>query len=293
MSIEIRLLEDCDRGALFRLLAAEPDSTMFFRSNLLQVGIDYTGQYFSAQYFGAWRGDELCAVVAHCWNGMLLIHEPGGGTDLIPEVSRRAVAISLRSVTGFLGRWAQVIAARETLGLTGRPTAMCSQDILFGLNLGALRVPVLLTGSGDVRFRPAEGRDLARLVEFRVAYHRELLGTPDSPELPDRCRDEVHSRMDGNTFVLVDARSDTPVSCSSFNARVPDTVQIGGVFTPPAMRGRGYGRAVVAGSLLIARAEGVTRSILFTGQDNPAAQTAYRALGYQAVGDYGLILFRD
>ena len=36
--------------------------------------------------------------------------------------------------------------------------------------------------------------------------------------------------------------------------RLPDAVQIGGVYTPPQLRGRGYARAVVAGSLLDARA---------------------------------------
>ena len=48
---------------------------------------------------------------------------------------------------------------------------------------------------------------------------------------------------------------------------------------------------MVAGSLRIARSEGVTRSILFTGQDHEAAQKAYRSIGYRVVGDYALMLF--
>jgi predicted GNAT family acetyltransferase len=59
----------------------------------------------------------------------------------------------------------------------------------------------------------------------------------------------------------------------------------------PARRGRGYGRAVVAGALADARADGVRRSILFTPEDNVAAHKAYLAIGFQIVGDYGLILF--
>jgi predicted GNAT family acetyltransferase len=57
------------------------------------------------------------------------------------------------------------------------------------------------------------------------------------------------------------------------------------------MRGRGYARAVVAGSLLSARAAGVARAILFTGQDTARARRAYLALGFQIIGDYGLVLF--
>ena len=80
---------------------------------------------------------------------------------------------------------------------------------------------------------------------------------------------------------------------SAFNAALPDMVQIGGVYTPPALRGHGYGRAVVAGSLLEARADGVERSILFTAAGNAPAQRAYRALGYRVVGRYGVVVFAE
>jgi predicted GNAT family acetyltransferase len=62
------------------------------------------------------------------------------------------------------------------------------------------------------------------------------------------------------------------------------------VYTPPSLRGRGYARAVVAGSLLAARARGVRQAVLFTGKDNDHAQRAYRALGFTVVGDYGVVL---
>jgi predicted GNAT family acetyltransferase len=68
-------------------------------------------------------------------------------------------------------------------------------------------------------------------------------------------------------------------------------VQIGGVWTPPPLRSQGFARAAVAGALLAARARGVPRSVLFTEEDNHPAKAAYRALGYQRVGDYGMVMF--
>ena len=65
------------------------------------------------------------------------------------------------------------------------------------------------------------------------------------------------------------------------------------MFTPPELRGRGYARAAVAGSLLDARSAGARRSTLFTNLENVAAIRAYEALGYERIGDYGLILFAD
>jgi predicted GNAT family acetyltransferase len=82
------------------------------------------------------------------------------------------------------------------------------------------------------------------------------------------------------------------VAYAGYNATTPRCVQIGGVWTPPPLRRRGYARAAVAGALVAARDRGVARSILFTGVENRAAQSAYTALGYERVGDYGLVLFR-
>jgi len=63
---------------------------------------------------------------------------------------------------------------------------------------------------------------------------------------------------------------------------------VGGVWTPKALRGRGYARCAVAGSLLLARAEGARRAILFTNTGQAAR--AYEALGFTRIGEYGLLV---
>ena len=68
-------------------------------------------------------------------------------------------------------------------------------------------------------------------------------------------------------------------------------VLVGGVYTPGELRGRGYARAAVAGSLVQARGNGSRRSVLFTPESNVPAQKTYRSLGYEDVGDWGLVLF--
>lgn len=67
-------------------------------------------------------------------------------------------------------------------------------------------------------------------------------------------------------------------------------VGISGVWTPPALRQRGYARAAVAGCLLEERAAGVERAVLFTDAANHGRR-AYEALGFRLVGDYGLVLW--
>ena len=59
------------------------------------------------------------------------------------------------------------------------------------------------------------------------------------------------------------------------------------------LRGRGYARCAVAASLPAARDEGATLGVLFTAADNAAAQRAYRALGFGAVGAFRLLMLRE
>lgn len=92
---------------------------------------------------------------------------------------------------------------------------------------------------------------------------------------------------EGNAWVATD--NDVPVSLSAFNATLPHIVQLGGIYTPPELRGRGFAKAAVAASLLAARDRGASRAVLFT--NGPSAIRTYESLGFQRVGDYALVLF--
>jgi predicted GNAT family acetyltransferase len=81
------------------------------------------------------------------------------------------------------------------------------------------------------------------------------------------------------------------VAMVGFNARLPGIVQVGAVWTPPEHRRQGLARAAVALHLAEARAERVSRAILFTS--NPFAERAYRALGFREVGRFALLIFAE
>jgi GNAT superfamily N-acetyltransferase len=215
---------------------------------------------------------------------MLLVQAP---VD-VAAVVRAVVEHSGRPVTGLSGPAAQVVAARQALGLEHRPAPKHGREELFALDLHALVVPAPLA-DGRWSCRPPREVELDLVTDWRVAFYEEALHRPDAPGLRDEAAEDVRSiherRMD---WLLTDG--DRPVSYSAFNAHLPDIVQIGGVWTPPALRGKGYGRAVVAGSLLDARREGVTRAVLFAERED--AKRAYLGIGFRAVGEFGLVLFQ-
>jgi GNAT superfamily N-acetyltransferase len=279
----LTLLTAGDEAELERFLVAHADSSMFLRANSRNAGLVDRGEPLQGTYVAARESGDIVAVAASCWNGMVIVQ---GRADAVGEVAREAVVRSSRAVKGFSGPFAQVVAARAALGLARRPATLDTREDLFALELDGLRVPPPLVDGRWICRRPI-AEDSATLVRWGRAYEVESLGAaPDSDDDDEPEHDFVPP--ESQRVLVADG---TLAATSRFNAELPDCVQIGGVYTPPALRGRGYARAVVAGSLVDARARGVTRSLLFTAHDNIAARTAYLALGYQIVGDYGLVLF--
>ena len=282
---EVRLLGPGDEAALDAFLVAHADSSMFLRSNARAAGLVDGGQPLQATYVAALEDGRVVGVVAHCWNGMILVQAPAHVAALAAEAVRR----SRRAATGFSGPWAQVVAARDALGLATAATVKDSRDELYALDLDRLVVPRPLA-SGAVRCRHPEPEELDLLTRWRTSFAMEALGAADGPELHHASRADVllhHER--GADWVLFDHGN--PVAYSVFNAMLPDIGQIGGVWTPPEFRGRGYARSVVAGSLVAAGKLGVRRAVLFADPYNAAARSAYLAIGFEIVGDYGLVLF--
>jgi GNAT superfamily N-acetyltransferase len=285
MSTRVRALSAADAPAVEAFLREHADSSLFLRSNLAAVGIVDRGELYHGTWAAAFEDERIVALAAHAWNGNVVLQAPVA----LPAVVREAVARSNRSVGGLVGPWAQLVAARSALRLDGAAATFCSRDDLFALPLEALVVPSALA-EGRVQCRSTRDADLDLAAEWRVGYRVELLGATDGPVLRRDAREEVTVLHAARASWMLE-HDGLPLAYSAFNARLPDVVQVGGVWTPRALRSRGYARAVVAGSLLAARAAGVGRAALFTGEDNRAARRAYLALGFTRVGDYGLVLF--
>ncbi len=285
--MEVRLLSGGDEAALEAFLAPRADASMFLRSNARSAGLVDRGEPLQGTYVAALEAGELVGVGAHFWNGMLVFQAPD--LEDLPAIAQTAVARSKREVKGLAGPRAQIEAARRALGFEGRVVSLDSREDLFALDLAEMRVPDDLA-SGRVECRRPLPAELDLVTRWRVDFSVEALGLSDGSELRAASRSEI-ARLDGEGahWILLDRGR--PVSYSAFNARLSDVVQVGGVWTPRELRGRGYGRAVVAGSLVDARREGVERAILFTGEENRSARAAYEALGFRVAGDYGLVIF--
>lgn len=256
---------------------------MFLRSNARRAGLVYGGQPLQAEYLAAFTDRQMIGVVAHCWNGMLLTQAP----ECAVELARACVEHSGRRVTGLAGPPGDVHAIRTALGLDQEAADVANDEWLYALDVVNVVVPAALA-SGAVRARAPRPGERDVLVAWRLAYDLEVLGARDTAEQRRRSSAFLDAQIaDGHAWVAVD--DGRIVSLSAFNASLPDIVQLGGIYTPPEFRGRGYAKVAVAAALLAARERGASRAVLFTS--NHSAVRTYEAVGFKRQGEYALVLF--
>jgi GNAT superfamily N-acetyltransferase len=280
--VTTRILGPADAEVLEAFLLLHRDSSMFLRTNLRRGGLVDRGEMFQSTYAGAFDGDRLVGVAAHGWNGNVLVQAP----QALEEVVRACVQATGRKVKGMNGPLAHARAARRALGLQDAKASMDGDEGLYTLHLDDLVLPSVLT-TGAVAARPARPDEHALLREWRIAYDIELFAARDTPEQRESAWSFVKAQLERDDARLATV-NDVPVSLSAFNASLPDIVQLGGIYTPPELRGRSYAKASVAASLLSARERGVTRAVLFTRGES--AIRTYEALGFRLTGDYALII---
>ena len=280
----LRRLTPDDRPVLDAFLDPHRVSSMFLRANAFHSGLEDGPEPFCGLYVGAFAADALTDVAAHYWNGNIILQAPNRPVELALAVERE----SGRPVNGLLGPWPQVKAAVPELDLDRTRLGKVVPEYLYRLDLAALAVPEPLS-SGRVVHRRARDGDLTALVPWRRQYDLHSLGFSDHSIDDVANRNMLAAMIESNRLWVLE-EAGRLVSMTGFNAALPDLVQVGGAFTPVELRGRGHGRAVVAGSLLDARADGAVEAILFTEADNHPAQRVYESLGFERIGDYGMVL---
>ena len=224
-------------------------------------------------------------MAAHYWNGCVMVQAPGGPTRELIEALRGATG---RSVGAILGPYEQVVRARVLLGMEEAPCARASKEYLYARSLEEVEEHGLLARPGVVARRARE-EDLEVLAAWRAAYMVEALWMDPSEVDEEEARAGMARSVEQRRGWVLE-RDGVLVAYTGNNAEIEDTHQLGGVWTPPEHRGRGYAKAVISRQLLDMRAEGKVRAILFTDEENVPAQRAYEGIGFERIGEYGMFV---
>ena len=131
-----------------------------------------------------------------------------------------------------------------------------------------------------VRSRP-EHRML--LTEWAKAFHDEAIGSSGPVQDWGAMADRWIRGIGRTCYLWVDGGR--PVSLAGSGGLTPHGIRVGPVYTPPALRGRGYASNLVAGVSQLQLDAGRTFVFLFTDLANPTANKIYQAIGYEPVND--------
>ncbi|WP_281984368.1 GNAT family N-acetyltransferase [Thalassorhabdomicrobium marinisediminis] len=265
-----------DAPEIEAFLQAHIETSVFLLSNLRKFGATGAAQDYAMTFYIT--GHPVSGVVAQSTKGVVMAQWPGGGDWARP------LALLPAPITGAIGDGDQIDALLRAAGLRDRPTNLNSDEVLYALTLSDL-----IPQDGPGTLRPLTGADRAALIPWRTDYQINILGEPEETARA-KAADEIAAYIAANSHRVLEAEG-VPLAMTGFNAEADDLVQVGGVYTPPAQRGRGLARRAVALHLAEARAAGKTRAILFA--DNPSAQNAYEAVGFAPIGRFAMIFFKQ
>ena len=163
---------------------------------------------------------------------------------------------------------------------TGQPTRTGMRMRLY--ELGTL-LPPDPPPPGTARTAGAADRDL--LLAWLDAFQDEA--QPGGPHESERV---VNDRIGWGGLVFWEHEG-RPVSLAGRNRAAAGQARLGPVYTPPGLRGRGFGGAATAAVTQAALDGGADGVVLFTDLANPTSNTLYQRLGYRPLSDWTVIRF--
>jgi GNAT superfamily N-acetyltransferase len=232
--------------------------------------------------FGWWAGPDgaVRAALLHTppYPILLTVLPPGAATALAAELAARGhcppgVNAAPAPAEEFAAAWTE---------RTGRPSRMGMRMRLY--ELGRLQPPDPYPPG---QARTAQEGDRELLLAWLDAFHDE-----SGPPGPRESQRVVGDRLTFGGLVFWEHEG-APVSLAGWAKPAAGLARVGPVYTPPGLRGRGFGGAVTAAVTRAALDGGAVGVVLFTDLANPTSNTLYQRLGYRAVTDRVVLRFGD
>lgn len=265
------------RSAVYDWFAADPVRHTMVLSVLARLLGDPAAEPVMVT---AHEGRELRAAVVRTAPWPLLV------SGLPAELAGPVAALLADVDSGLPGVIGPCEPAEAFAGAWARHTGASPREVSAGrlYELDELRPPAVAGG-----MRLATEADLPVLRGWLREFQRDAAGhTRGARRIDEKLRRSL-ALGDGLAVWEVDG---TPVSMASANAPVADMSRVVSVYTPPGLRGRGYGSAITAAVSRWALDAGARHVALFTDLANPTANRIYRKIGYRPVLDTCELEFR-
>ena len=135
----------------------------------------------------------------------------------------------------------------------------------------------------DGTFNLANLEDIEILSAFRFNFQEETKTLPNYSRL--EINDICYSLIKNNLFYTWKVNG-VIVSCSAMIRSTKNIGVVGIVYTPPALRGKGYARSCVQELSKHILRNGFSSCGLFTDQSNPISNHLYKSIGYKPIASF-------
>lgn len=274
-------LDDGHRESALALMRRHRETSLFLLGNLDEYGPVLTDHLNSGTYKVVLEGEAVVAVFVLTRRGNLLVQSDRRADYAAPIAA--ACAEEPVALGGLIGDWAVIEPLWRSLEGAAPPfvTTYHNRDILYRR---ATRPEDVVAVPGVRLLTPADFAEWEPLNRaFTVDEGLPVQGTLEQRRVAFSDKAE-QARWWG---YFQDGRL---ASMATMGIVVDGVGQVGGVYTPPEFRRRGYSGAVMRQLLAAAAGPmGLHTVVLFTGEQNVQAKAMYEALGFARIGHFALI----
>ena len=227
------------------------------------------------------EGDEAVAAALRTPPYNLILARPRSS----PALAALAEAVAAEEIPGVVGTEPEIHEFAELWSQhNGVPGRVNMRQGVYALD----QVELVPNVPGSARVATDDDRELA--LRWWIAFGEEVLheGGPGR-ERAETSVDHKLSSPTGGLLLWEDGGE--PVSLAGWGGPTPNGIRIGPVYTPPALRGRGYATAVTAELSQRQLDGGRTFCFLYTDLANPTSNAIYERIGYRRVAEAAEVVF--
>lgn len=277
----VELLEESTTSEAIDFLKEKEDFALFLLGNLQTHGSKLSSAPNSGNFKLLRLDGKICTVFCLTRRGNLLV-QSDRSDSLTLETILKACEDEDLPLLGLLGEWSfssqfwPLFFQKKILS----KEVFASKQRLYTLELTQVQPPQ------DPHVRSLLPKDYEKWRPLRLDYLKEEGLPHDLSE--EQLQALFLEKAEGNISwgYFLDGEL---LSMAELNAKTLDLGQVGGVYTQPLHRRKGYGKAVM--HKLISDAKNthkLRKLIIFTGEENHPARKLYESLGVKPSGHYAL-----
>ena len=281
MEYLVEAVDHSSQSAMLHFLREHENYSLFLLGNFENHGLTLSEAPYSGNFKLIRTSDKIVAVFCLTKKGSLLIE------STVREPIFESLLASCQEesifITGVIGNWDfchsfwNYLKERKII----QQELFHSKETLYSVDLSR-RSPL---PQSNVRLLTQE--DYTQWKPLRLDYIQEE-GFPNElsdDQLLELFLDKVKKKIAWGYFL-----ENKLVSIADLNAKSLDLGQVGGVYTDPNFRQKGFSKAVMRQLLTdVRRLHAIRKLIIFTDEKNFPARKLYESLGGEHVGYFALL----